>query len=231
MDGWWWSGVDFGVPAFATEFKRSSPGRSLVVIVKRGRERAMVADSEGNGYQGAISGKGIFARAANGKLIRDMRSRRTFILATLAAEACRTTIQRGRGIDAVFRGFTYVGGFASDDLLLNRAQHRAMPLPGAFAANLNYVFHLDHEVDFEHLATVELPNRLRTAGASVIDAPRTWRDMAVPNSGNPRWQIEFKSGTHVGLIENRHDPARLKFVVPRGGPDARTDDYILRFVN
>jgi len=39
---------------------------------------------------------------------------------------------------------------------------------------------------------------------------RRRRDMAIPNSGNPFWQIDFKSGQFRGLIRNVFEPARYE---------------------
>ena len=65
---------------------------------------------------------------------------------------------------------------------------------------------------------------------------RRRRDMAIPNSGNPFWQIDFKSGQFRGLIRNVFEPARYEKwfdggKIRRNVPDPRIDDYVLTFTN
>ena len=134
----------------------------------------------------------------------------------------------------MFAEFTFVGAFPAEDVGLEGHAHEGTALPVRWMPRVQYVFHLDADADFEEIPTRLLPDRLRSVGATIIDGPKSWGDMAIPNTGNPIWQIEFVQGRYRGQIRNRYDKNRRRNVphstkLPRNQPDVRIDDYILTF--
>jgi hypothetical protein len=135
-------------------------------------------------------------------------------------------------LSSVFTGFEFVGAFHRSDLEKRDFARRAKPVPHVWSPGPVYVFQLLKDCDFEHLATTILPDRLRAVGAEVTSSPRSWRDMAVLNIGNPIWHIGFRFGHCTGSLWNRPDWT-LNELYASGPkkraltPDPRTDDYIL----
>jgi hypothetical protein len=160
-------------------------------------------------------------------------SRRYFCLAGIAHTACRSVVFGPDRIAEVFSGFVYVGAFPErrGKPLLHGSER--IRLPRTLDKGLNYVWHLDTDLNFEDLACRVFPDRLSKSGAQLLARPRSWRDMAIPNLGNPWWAIKFKVGNSSYTLENRYDGRRAAtFAVARshhsGGPDPRIDDYILK---
>ena len=166
----------------------------------------------------------------------DIRSRRSILLTLAAVSGCRPLARRGDGLATVFADFIYVGAFPAWDVHLKNAAHAPTIFPAIWEAQTQYIFHLDTDREFDELASRILPQRLRSAGARVLVAPRSWRDMAIPDSGNPIWQIEFRTGSFRGFLRNRHEPTRYKQFFDGGKirnniPDPRIDDYIVNFID
>lgn len=136
-------------------------------------------------------------------------------------------------VEAVFLGFDYVGEFPANDVDLGSRRHEKTGLPERLGPGPQYVFHLENDRDFEEIPTRLLPSRLRAAGATVIDAPKSWRDMAIPNIGNPIWWIEFTYGRYRGRIRNCIDMKRWEQFSSsardprRNASDPRIDHYVL----
>jgi len=61
--------------------------------------------------------------------------------------------------------------FPPEDRRFRSSVHIEISLPENWEANQQYLFHLDQDMDFEELATVVFPARLRSVGAVVLDAP------------------------------------------------------------
>jgi hypothetical protein len=163
-------------------------------------------------------------------------NRRCFTIWLAAASAaCRESERQPHGIDKVFSGFEFAGEFPATDVDLKSRSHEKARLPRSFVVGPQYIFHLEEDGDFDEIPAGLLPNRLRSAGATVIYAPSSWRDMGIPNTGNPIWDIEFLQGIHRDHIRNRLDWKRLERFAPQSPkmrhnrPDPRIDDYILSF--
>lgn len=160
-------------------------------------------------------------------------SRRALGLSLAAALlSCERRDDGLHGIPDVFSGFAFVGEFPARDVGLDGRPHDSTALPSRWLPGPQYVFHLDSDRDFEEVSTLLLPHRLRAVGATVIHAPKTWRDMAIPNMGNPLWQIEFWQGRRRALLRNRFDREQAKQYwnstkLRRNLPDPRVDDYVL----
>jgi hypothetical protein len=136
-------------------------------------------------------------------------------------------------VGGIFSGFIYVGAFVEQRGKLPFHESERKRLPQTLAKGLSYVWHLDADLKFEDLACRVLPDRLTRAGAQLLARPVSWRDMAVPNLGNPWWAIKFTVGNSSYTLENRYDKHRAAtFAVARphnsGGPDPRIDDYVLK---
>ena len=167
------------------------------------------------------------------QLYVDFISRRYLCLVGFAHTACR---RPGFGPDRmaeVFSGFVYVGAFPEPRGKLLWHGNEQMRLPRMLDRGLSYVWHLDAKIDFEDLACRVLPSRLLKAGAQLLARPRSWRDMAIPNLGNPLWAIKFEVADASYALENRYDQRRAAiFAVARshksGRPDPQIDDYILK---
>ena len=133
----------------------------------------------------------------------------------------------------MFPGFSFVGESPVKGVALEDAQE-CTTSPARWMPERQYVFYRDTEGEFEEIPTRLLPDRLRAVGATIIDAPKSWGDMAIPNTGNPIWQIEFVRGRYRGQIRNRFESNRRRNLsplikLPRNTPDARIDDYVLTF--
>lgn len=119
------------------------------------------------------------------------------------------------------------------DVALESHEHQRTEFPSSWVPGSQYVFHLNEDRDFEEIPTRLLPGRLRSVGASIVYAPKSWREMAIPNMGNPIWQIEFTQGRYRGQIRNRFEMNRRQLSdsskLQRNLPDARIDDYVLTF--
>jgi hypothetical protein len=113
----------------------------------------------------------------------------------------------------VFDGFTFVasgtykpgphGGFGED---VTQHGTRELPLPDRPQIGVQYVFHHPGPVDVGNLAMVELPARLRSAGITVVRAPKTSRDFMYLYIGGPLFVIRIREGRHEGVIYNAVDP-------------------------
>jgi hypothetical protein len=79
-------------------------------------------------------------------------------------------------------------------------------------------------VDNETLALVDLPARLRSAGITIVQAPRSSRELMHLYVGGPLFNIRIKEGEHEGIIYNQIDPDILKSKVK---PIWATEDYML----
>jgi hypothetical protein len=160
-------------------------------------------------------------------------NRRSFTVALATSfAACEELQRRPSGIDRIFSGFEFVESFPAEDLLLESHRHEGEKLPKNFVANAKYAFHLEQDRDFEEIPVVLFPNRLRSVGATVISAPDSWRDMGIPNTGNPIWVIEFSQGAYRGYIRNHFDRNRREQFAEsqklrHNIPDPRIDDYVL----
>lgn len=162
-------------------------------------------------------------------------SRRALTVGLAAALASCTKSEHGlHGMDRVFSGFTFVGVFPVQDVALESHPHNATALPAILVPGPQYVFHLDADRDFEEISTRLLPDRLRSVEATILYAPKSWGEMAIPNTGNPVWQVEFAQNAYRGLIRNRLEMKRLERFADtekfrRNLPEPRIDDYILTF--
>ncbi|MCU1299781.1 MAG: hypothetical protein JWQ87_65 [Candidatus Sulfotelmatobacter sp.] len=159
--------------------------------------------------------------------------RRSFAIGLAASlAACREWGSQPHSIDKIFSGFQFVGEFPARDVDLKSRPHENAGLPRTWVSGPQYIFHLEEERDFEEIPTRLLPNRLRSIGATVIHAPNSWRDMAIPNTGNPGWDIDFSQGRYRGNIRNRLDWKRLERFGSQSSkmrlnlPDPRIDDYV-----
>lgn len=149
-----------------------------------------------------------------------------------ALVACRKREREPHDFGKVFSGFDFVGDFPVKDIDLESHPHESAGLPELWVPGPQYVFHLEDQRDFEEIPTRLLPQRLRSVGATVVYAPRSWGDMGVPNTGNLIWDIEFTQGGFRGHIRNRVDMKRLErfsrsVKMRRNLPDPRIDDYVL----
>jgi hypothetical protein len=135
--------------------------------------------------------------------------------------------------ESVFAGFKFVGCFQREDLGWASFPQESKPFPRAWLPGPCYMFQLLVKSEFEAIATKVLPDRLTVAGATVRLAPKSWRDMAVLNMGNPIWSIDFVVREGRGRIWNRPDYSLLEQHSRNARkdylePDPRTDDYVLR---
>jgi hypothetical protein len=141
------------------------------------------------------------------------------------ATGCRTPCSSDE-LKSVFRDFAYVGVFPKTDAYpLSPHGAGALPLPGSLDHGARYVFHTNTRITTEQVAMTILPQRLKEAGFSVLDAPRNAGDFGVPNHGGPIWEIRFSKGYCKGRIYNRVDDAL--YASRDGWPSAAMDDYIV----
>jgi hypothetical protein len=149
-----------------------------------------------------------------------------------ALVSCQRRPRGADGIDSVFSGFDFVGEFPSNDQQLESHRHESATPVTIWLSGPQYVFHLNDDRDFEEIPTRLLTARLSAIGATIVDGPKDWRDMGIPNVGNPIWVIEFALPGTRGTIKNRYDKSlRAKFSnsakLLRNRPDPRIDDYVL----
>jgi len=115
----------------------------------------------------------------------------------------------------VFAGFTFVGsgpnmpgptatGGISD--VLPKHGIAELPLPDRPQVGIQYVFHHRRPVDNEKLALVDFPARLRSAGITVVRAPKSSMEMMHLFVGGPLFRIEIKDGSHEGVIYDQRCP-------------------------
>ncbi len=118
---------------------------------------------------------------------------------------------RPRGADAIgsiFSGFDFVGEFPLNDQQLESHRHESATPVAIWLPGPHYVFHLNEDRDFEEIPTRLLRARLSAIGATIIGGPKDWRDMGIPNVGNPIWVIEFALLGTRGTIRNQYDKSR-----------------------
>ena len=155
-------------------------------------------------------------------------SRRRFLALVAALQSCSKRVD----LAPVFAGFTFVGTFERKELERRSFASRSMPVLPSWSPGRIYIFQLPTDCDFEQLATKVLPDRLRATGVQVLSSPRSWRDMAVLNVGNPIWQITFRFDHCTGTLWNRPDwDLNERFAAGSKKrtltPDPRTDDYVV----
>lgn len=161
--------------------------------------------------------------------------RRLSISFVAALVSCQPRPRGADGISSIFSGFDFVGEFPANDQLLESHRHESARPVTIWLPGPQYVFHLNEDRDFEEIPTRLLPARLSAIGATIVDGPKDWRDMGIPNVGNPIWVIEFTLRGTRGTIRNRYDKRRrpefsnsAKLV--KNLPDPRIDDYVLTLV-
>ena len=146
--------------------------------------------------------------------------------------ACRRHANEPSALSTIFLGFGFVGEFPAEDVLLESRPHNASKAPNSWINGPQYVYHLVDSRSFEEIPTVVFSQRIKSSGGAVVYAPRDWRDMVIPNMGNPGWEIEFTIGRYRGHIRNRLD-TKLYSQFARSPkmrsntPDPRIDDYVL----
>jgi hypothetical protein len=144
-----------------------------------------------------------------------LRPLRAFLLVTLSFcfTACKSTsADLDQKVLGVFSDFVYVGSGSHPAPASNNDKagrqiiaHGELEetLPRTLRGNTQYVFHPRGDVDSESLAIELLPARLRAAGATSVQAPRSTRDMVHLIVGDPLFTIRFQTVKHRGLIFNR----------------------------
>lgn len=114
----------------------------------------------------------------------DLFSRRALTVGlAVVVGGCRKSERGLLGVETLFAGFTYVGDFPVRDVGLTSHSHDATVLPMRWMPGPQYIFHLDNGGEFEEIPTRLLPDRLRSVGASIVYAPKSWREMAIPKYG------------------------------------------------
>ena len=159
----------------------------------------------------------------------------TLTLVGIIIVACATKSQAVNSrIFDVFEGFIFVGT-NTDQAEAPRASRDAgtlaahgnveLPWPQVREIGIRYVFHHRRPVDNLRLALVDLPARLRAAGISVVDGPKSGGDLAYPFVGGPLFEIKIAIGGHEGRIYNQLDPNLLKSSTSASAWEV--DDYVV----
>ena len=78
-------------------------------------------------------------------------------------------------------------------------------------------------MDDEKLALVELPARLKSAGITIVKAPKSSRHLMYLYVGGPLFNIQIRDGSHEGTIYNQIDPGLMQ----GSNPDWAKEDYVL----
>ncbi len=132
----------------------------------------------------------------------------------------------------VFAGFTFVasgpyragaprtGGVSE---VLPRHGISELPLPDRPQVGIQYVFHHRRPVDNENLALVDFPARLRSAGITAVNTPKSSRELMYPFLGGPLFKIQIRDSGHEGMIYNQLDPDLVK----GSSPEWAKEDYVL----
>jgi hypothetical protein len=70
---------------------------------------------------------------------------------------------------------------------------------------------------------VDLPARLKSAGITIVKAPKSSKDLMYPYVGGPLFRIQIQDGSHEGTIYNQIDPDLMQ----ASNPEWVKEDYVL----
>jgi hypothetical protein len=101
----------------------------------------------------------------------------------------------------------------------------ALSVPERPEVGVQYLFLHRPPVDTEKLATIELPNRLRSVGITVTQAPASSKDLIHLFIGGPLFTIRIREGVHEGMIYNQLDLGLSK--TPGDDQSWGSENYVL----
>jgi hypothetical protein len=183
--------------------------------------RSGVCAMSSNYYPSLLCGAGLYVRTAR--------------LLGAAFLACFSASCSPRSLDmkdfSVFTDFTFVGsapykagpGGAPEAQELPKHSTAAVPLPEHPQPGVLYIFHRPGPVDNEKLALADFPARLKSAGITILKAPRSSRDLMYLYIGGPVFRIQIRKGDHEGVIYNDLDPD----LVQASHREWAMEDYVL----
>lgn len=146
----------------------------------------------------------------------------SLLLLLLLPAACQHKQPCGHFIPQAFLDFTYVGEFPVQQPPIG--PHHPVepaPLPAQFRRGYSYAFIPNIPIQTSEFPVVVLPQLLTAAGVTVVSAPRSANDMAIPNIGGPTWELRFKSPACSGSITNSYNAklAENRHRLPYGAYD------------
>ncbi|HVP45173.1 MAG TPA: hypothetical protein VMT32_01270 [Bryobacteraceae bacterium] len=153
------------------------------------------------------------------------------VLLAIIWVSCSTGSQEMKGF-SIFTDFTFVGsapyqpggvGTGGANEQLPKHGTAQVPLPDRPQPGVQYIFHHRRPVDDEKLALVDLPARLKSAGITIVKAPKSSKDLMYPYIGGPLFKIQIQDVRHEGTVYNQIDPELMQ----GSNPDWAKEDYIL----
>jgi hypothetical protein len=152
-------------------------------------------------------------------------------LLAFVSVSCSTRSQEMKGF-SLFRDFTFVGsapykagstGAAEANEQLPKHGTAQVPLPDRPLPGIRYIFHHRGPVDNEKLAVIDLPARLKSAGITIVKAPKSSKELMYPFIGGPLFKIQIRDGDHEGVVYNQVDPD----LVQAPNTEWAKEDYVL----